>query len=133
MTTNRIPGGLAAHKTPADFPAKSLAQGRKVELEHTSSPAVATEISMDHLTEDPQYYPKLKRMEAKEASVSLAYRLGAIAAYRQKQAGLPLDVVPPKPTKSLLTGAYGLPKQRNRGQLLQTQQPAATAPSKSTT
>lgn len=62
---DRIPGGLADKKKPQDFAPKALVQGQKVESEHTSSPAIATEIAMDHLTEDPKYYPKLEKMEAK--------------------------------------------------------------------
>lgn len=58
-----IPGGLAAGKKPSQFPAKSLAQGRGVEMEHTRSPEIATEIAMDHITEDPRYYGKLRKME----------------------------------------------------------------------
>jgi len=40
-----------------------LAIGTKHELEHTRSRAVAQEIAMDHLAEDPDYYVKLERME----------------------------------------------------------------------
>lgn len=58
-----IPGGLADDKKLSDFPKKSIAQGSKVEREHTSSPAIAKEITMDHLTEDPRYYDKLKTIE----------------------------------------------------------------------
>ena len=59
-----IPGGLADKKVPADFDPKALAAGIKVELEHTSDKSIAQEIAMDHLTEDPKYYEKLKKMEA---------------------------------------------------------------------
>ena len=60
---DHLPGGLADKKKPQDFDSKSLAQGQVVESEHTSQPALATEIAMDHLTEDPKYYTKLNRME----------------------------------------------------------------------
>jgi hypothetical protein len=36
-------------------------------MEHTSDPAVAREIAMDHLTESPTYYQDLKQMERKQA------------------------------------------------------------------
>lgn len=42
---------------------RELALGMKVELEHTPETAVAREIAMDHLYEDPKYYTKLKRIE----------------------------------------------------------------------
>lgn len=59
-----LPGGLADRKKPEDFDAMELARGVKVELEHTTSRQLATEIAMDHLTEDPDYYRKLKKMES---------------------------------------------------------------------
>jgi hypothetical protein len=40
---------------------KQLKKGIKVELEHTSDIKKATEIAMDHLSEDPIYYDKLKK------------------------------------------------------------------------
>jgi len=61
----RIPGGLAASRRPADFDRGALARGTAVELEHTDDPRVAQEIAMDHLAEDEQYYEKLARMEAR--------------------------------------------------------------------
>jgi hypothetical protein len=45
---------------------KQLEAGIKVEMEHTDSEAKAKEIAMDHLWEDPRYYVKLKKIEAKE-------------------------------------------------------------------
>lgn len=60
-----IPGGLADNKKPEDFDQAALKKGIKVELEHTSSKDVATEIAMDHLTEDKSYYEKLEKMEKK--------------------------------------------------------------------
>ena len=60
---DKIPGGLAQGKSPKDFDKKALEAGIKVEMEHTSDLKVATEIAMDHLTEDPKYYEKLKTIE----------------------------------------------------------------------
>ena len=54
----KIPGGLSSGKNPEDFDHQALSEGTKVELEHTSDPAIAQEIAMDHLTEDPNYYTK---------------------------------------------------------------------------
>jgi hypothetical protein len=62
----KIPGGMAAGKSPEDFDRQALSQGQKVEMEHTGDPAKAREIAMDHLTEDPDYYTKLARMEAEK-------------------------------------------------------------------
>lgn len=58
-----IPGGLADKGSPKDLSQKQLAMGIKVEMEHTNDEAIAREIALDHLTEDPEYYSKLKIME----------------------------------------------------------------------
>jgi hypothetical protein len=60
----KIPGGLADNKPKSDFDPKAIAQGVKVELEHTDDKELAAEIARDHLTEDPKYYDKLERMES---------------------------------------------------------------------
>jgi hypothetical protein len=60
---DRLPGGLADDKTPDDFDPDALAEGTRVEREHVNDPALAREIAMDHLTEDPAYYRKLRRIE----------------------------------------------------------------------
>lgn len=64
-----IPGGLADKKTAKDFNPKSLTEGLKVEMEHTNNEAIAREITMDHLTEDPNYYKKLKTIEKQDRRV----------------------------------------------------------------
>jgi len=70
---NKIPGGLAKNKTLDDIATKhgvklkelekQLEKGIKVEAEHTTDKAVAREIAMDHLFEDPKYYDKLSKIE----------------------------------------------------------------------
>ena len=70
---NKIPGGLAKNKTLDDIVAKhsiekdklekQLEKGIKVESEHTTDKAIAKEIAMDHLFEDPKYYDKLSKIE----------------------------------------------------------------------
>jgi hypothetical protein len=45
-------------------------KGLKVELEHTDDKSIAKEIVLDHLSEDPHYYTKLKKIEATEATDS---------------------------------------------------------------
>ena len=62
-SAEQIPGGLAEGKPDSDFDANALAQGIKVEMEHTDNKKVAKEISKDHLMEDPHYYTKLAKME----------------------------------------------------------------------
>lgn len=45
---------------------RQLKMGIEVEMEHTDDKEKAKEIAMDHLWEDPTYYTKLKKIEAKE-------------------------------------------------------------------
>jgi len=59
----QLAGGLADKRKPEDFDPKALAKGIKVELEHTDDEDLAQEITMDHLTEDPNYYDKLEKVE----------------------------------------------------------------------
>ena len=79
---DKIPGGLAKGKTIIDLAKKydsngyydptqfakeyikpKLMKGIKVEMEHTTDVRIATEIAMDHLWEDLEYYDKLAKME----------------------------------------------------------------------
>ncbi len=62
----QIPGGRAAGKKPDDFDVEQLSVGTHHELEHTANRAMAMEIAMDHLAEDPNYYRKLKKIEKSE-------------------------------------------------------------------
>lgn len=76
----KIKGGLSDNKTisqvakkhslntpqKVSFLKKELENGVKVEMEHTDDEKVAKEIALDHLLEDPKYYQKLKKVEAKE-------------------------------------------------------------------
>jgi len=60
---DKVPGGIGDKKKPSDFDPKQIAKGKKVEMEHTNDPALAEEIAVDHLTEDPAYYDKLEKIE----------------------------------------------------------------------
>jgi len=46
-----------------EYDSKELAMGIKVEMEHTTNPLLAERISKDHLSEIPDYYTRLKKME----------------------------------------------------------------------
>jgi hypothetical protein len=61
---DQIPGGLADNTTKK-FDPKQLAQGIRVEKEHTNDPEIAREIATDHLVEHKNYYVGLKKMEDK--------------------------------------------------------------------
>ena len=63
--TASLKGGMAekAGKKPSDFDPKQLRKGMGVEKEHTPDPALQRQIAMDHLTEFPNYYEALSRLE----------------------------------------------------------------------
>ena len=71
--TEKLKGGVADNKTLQDIADKhgvtlsviesALADGIKVEMEHTDDKTTATEIAKDHLFEDAEYYSKLKIIE----------------------------------------------------------------------
>jgi hypothetical protein len=54
------------HKVKIEDLKNQLDLGVKTEMEHTKDKNKAKEIAMDHLVEDPKYYDKLKKIEAKE-------------------------------------------------------------------
>jgi len=60
---NKLEGGLGDKTKVKDVDAAQLKMGMKVEMEHTNDSETAKEIALDHLTEDPKYYTKLKEVE----------------------------------------------------------------------
>jgi len=60
LREDSLPGGKGDETTTKQVDKNQLEMGIKVEMEHTKDPNLAREIAMDHLTEDPQYYTKLK-------------------------------------------------------------------------
>jgi hypothetical protein len=68
-----LQGGVADGKSTGDIAKKhdaseeqveeQVEEGTEVEMEHTDDPAVAEEISTDHVEEDPKYYDHLEDME----------------------------------------------------------------------
>jgi len=101
---SHIAGGLADHRSPADFPREDLLKGMVVEMEHTSDPSVACEIAMDHLMEDQHYYnheqdmakevrEKLGHLQLHEdGAIKIAEMLGSRLAGMYKEAG-PLSAI----------------------------------------
>jgi hypothetical protein len=84
---DKIPGGLADHKSDKDFNPRALAKGMKVEREHTSSDDIAKEIARDHLTEDPAYYDKLEKIEKKVELSYMDRQRGVVRAMADKNLG----------------------------------------------
>jgi len=56
-------GGKSKGGEPEGLDPKELEMGIKVEKEHTDDEDVARKIALDHLTEIPDYYTRLKKME----------------------------------------------------------------------
>ena len=54
-----LTGGVGDATAPSNVNTHELAIGVQVEMEHTNNERIATEIALDHLTEDPKYYTKL--------------------------------------------------------------------------
>jgi hypothetical protein len=54
-----LTGDAGDTTAPSNVNTKELSIGVQVEMEHTNDDKIATEIAMDHLTEDPEYYTKL--------------------------------------------------------------------------
>lgn len=73
MTKNSIKGGKADRMSAEEIAKKfdvsvdkiksQIQKGVKIETEHTGDKEKATEIAMDHLTEFPDYYDRLEKME----------------------------------------------------------------------
>lgn len=55
------------HQVSKEFLLRQLKFGIKVEQEHTDDASLAREIALDHLSELPDYYSRLDKME-KDAS-----------------------------------------------------------------
>jgi hypothetical protein len=58
-----LEGGKGDNLPDREISADSLTEGAKHEHEHTRNDQVAKEIAKDHLSEDPQYYEKIKEIE----------------------------------------------------------------------
>ena len=58
--------GEGRSKNKGNFNSKQMQMGLRVEMEHTSNKMIAEKITKDHLSEIPDYYSRLKKME-KEA------------------------------------------------------------------
>ena len=60
------------HKVSSGELLSQLRKGIKVELEHTTDQKTAKEIALDHLSEFPDYYDKLERVETSESMMTEA-------------------------------------------------------------
>ena len=65
--TNTVEELARKHGVPVSYIQAQLKRGIAVEHEHTKKTNLATEIALDHLGEDPDYYKKLAKVEVDEA------------------------------------------------------------------
>jgi hypothetical protein len=65
-----LSGGLGDKRLDSDFSTKQLMEGMKVESEHTPDKKIQKEIAKDHLSEDKDYYKKLKLIEKSLDSIN---------------------------------------------------------------
>lgn len=68
---DKLPGGVGDETSPYAVDQQELAMGIKHESEHTNDPAIAMEIALDHLTEDPHYYSNLKAAGIEDEAVAM--------------------------------------------------------------
>lgn len=92
IAKDQLPGGLADNMKPSDFDKTQLEKGTKVEMEHTDDKSLAEEISSDHLSEFPNYYKELDKMEEKlkKQKKSANYKETAKGVIKSLRAGDPV-------------------------------------------
>lgn len=59
------------HKVPKEYIQSQLKAGIRIEMEHTTHKDTAREIALDHLSEDPDYYKKLRKAKLEENEETL--------------------------------------------------------------
>ena len=67
-TADLLPGGDADNMPDKTFPTEALAEGKQHEREHTNNGQIAKEIAADHLSEDPAYYEKIRKIEGEKTA-----------------------------------------------------------------
>ncbi len=67
-----LKGGVADGKPVTQYDLKELLTGIKFEMQHTSDKFIALEIAADHLERIPDYYSRLRKLEAEAMSDRLS-------------------------------------------------------------
>jgi len=94
---DQIPGGVGDKETGEGFDEKQLEKGVEIEMEHTNDPQIALEISLDHLSENPNYYltdkgeDRLRLMEEEAAKEYEAQQPNASEAITELVAAVKKD------------------------------------------
>lgn len=84
---DRLKGGEADAKSPKDFDPAQLKAGTAHEREHTEDEGLAQEIAMDHLSEDPDYYKKLRTIEKAKKLPVFTIRQRKDGTYKKVEVG----------------------------------------------
>lgn len=74
FTENDLPGGAGDNLSAQDVDQAELQKGIKHEMEHTKDEALAKEIALDHLAENPHYYSDMEKYmpePGKEPQISM--------------------------------------------------------------
>jgi len=83
--------------------------GIKVEMEHTRNRRLAREIAMDHLSEDPRYYTKLRKVHKESSMESVDYLLNLVRDVHAE-----LSEATPPPFKAADRAKQGMPALKTR-------------------
>lgn len=67
-----LKGGVADGKPVTQYDLKELLTGIKYEMQHTNDKFIALEIAADHLERIPDYYSRLRKLEAEAMSDRLS-------------------------------------------------------------
>jgi hypothetical protein len=102
-------GGKGDKAKPSDFDPRELRMGIKVEMEHTKSRRLAREIAMDHLSEDPRYYSKLRKIH-KESTMESVEELLQLC----RDVHAELSEATPPPFKAADRAKQGMPALKTR-------------------
>jgi hypothetical protein len=78
-----LPGGKADNIPDREISQKALAEGVQHEHEHTDNDQVAKEIAKDHLSEDPRYYEKVRKIEKASNDSVYARQFTNLLNFRQ--------------------------------------------------
>jgi len=91
VVDEKLIGGEGDGKEDQDFDDAEVIKGKAVEKEHSDDADIVDEIVKDHLSEDPKYYDKLKKVEKKSDLAGTGDRIADVAIELSKGFTLPED------------------------------------------
>lgn len=85
-SNNLLPGGSGDNTDADSLDQEELYLGSKEEMEHTHDPAKAFEISVDHLTDNPNYYTQLQKSGLTDEKPLSKIKSNKLSKYWKKRA-----------------------------------------------